>query len=104
MLVICSMGRIILPFLEAWRKQDQKHRIFQMAATFVDLDALSAEDPLIRNLARIMRDGRGASLEQAVAEAQQYADPDRVEAAALRIRELAREIQSAQKHVSVNPQ
>ena len=30
---------------------------------------LSAEDPLIRNLARIMRDGRGASLEDAVKEA-----------------------------------
>lgn len=68
-----------------------------MTAAFVDLDTLSAEDPLIRNLARIMRDGRGASLEEAVAEACEYADPDRVEAAATRIRELAREIQSAQK-------
>jgi hypothetical protein len=68
-----------------------------VSAAFVDLDALSAEDPLIRNLARIMRDGRGASLDEAVAEAREYADPDRVEAAAARIRELASEIQAAQK-------
>jgi Z1 domain len=68
-----------------------------MSVAFVDLDTLSAEDPLIRNLARIMRDGRGASLDEAVAEACEYADCARVNEAAARIRDLAREIQSAQK-------
>jgi hypothetical protein len=65
-------------------------------SAFADLETLCAEDPLIRNLARIMRDGRGASLEEAVAEACEYADPARVEAAASRIRQLAKDIQSAQ--------
>ena len=68
-----------------------------MSEAFADLDQLSAEDPLIRNLARIMRDGRGTSLEDAVKEACEYANPDRVEAAAARIRALAKDIQSAQK-------
>jgi hypothetical protein len=68
-----------------------------MSEAFADLDQLSAEDPLIRNLARIMRDGRGTSLEDAVKEACEYADPDRVEAAAARIRALAEDIQSAQR-------
>ena len=68
-----------------------------MSQAFADLDQLSAEDPLIRNLARIMRDGGGASLEDAVKEACEYADPDRVEEAAERIRALARDIQAAQK-------
>src|SRR5689334_16799975 len=68
-----------------------------MSAPAFDLDTLSAEDPLIRNLARIMRDGRGASLEEAVAEAREYADPERVEAAAARIRDLIRDIKSAQE-------
>ena len=62
----------------------------------LDLDALGAEDPLIRNLARTMRDGRGASLEAAVREALQYADPTRVKAAAERIKQLQNEIQTAQ--------
>ncbi len=60
------------------------------------LDDLGAEDPLIRNLARTMRDGRGMSLEAAVAETSEYADPDRVRAAADRIAELTRQIQTAQ--------
>jgi hypothetical protein len=67
-----------------------------MTDTFSDLDALSAEDPVIKNLARAMRDGRGVSLDQAVAEAREYIDHARVEAAAARIRELAEEIQTAQ--------
>ncbi|MEV0802469.1 Z1 domain-containing protein [Kribbella sp. NPDC050281] len=63
---------------------------------FSDLDALSAEDPVIRNLARAMRDGRGVSLEQAVTEAREYIDHARVDAAAARIRVLAEQIQTAQ--------
>ncbi|TCM39649.1 Z1 domain-containing protein [Kribbella sp. VKM Ac-2568] len=67
-----------------------------MSESFSDLDALSADDPVIRNLARTMRDGRGVSLEQAVAEAREYIDHARVDAAAARIRELAEQIQTAQ--------
>jgi hypothetical protein len=60
------------------------------------LDDLGAEDPLIRNLARTMRDGRGMSLEEAVAEASEYADPEKVRQAAQRISALTQQIQTAQ--------
>jgi hypothetical protein len=61
------------------------------------LDELSTEDPIIRLLARAMRDGRGMSLDAAVAEmAGIGADHDRLEAAASRINELSRQIQTAQ--------
>ena len=67
-----------------------------------DLNTLAAEDPIIRNLARIMRDGKGASLETAIAEVCQLGiDPDRVEAAAGKIRELNEQIQSAQTPIAV---
>jgi hypothetical protein len=62
----------------------------------MSLDDLGAEDPLIRNLARTMRDGRGMSLSAAVAEASEYADPAKVRAAAAKIEELAKNIQTAQ--------
>lgn len=67
-----------------------------VTSSFTDLDALSADDPVIKNLARTMRDGRGVSLEQAVMEAREYIDHARVEEAAARIRDLAHEIQTAQ--------
>src|SRR4051812_10143997 len=60
------------------------------------LDDLGAEDPLIRALARTMRDGRGMSLPQAVAEVSQIADAGKVRAAAHQITELAGRIQTAQ--------
>jgi hypothetical protein len=60
------------------------------------LDELGAEDPLIRHLARIMRDGRGMALDDAVTELSAITDADRVEEAAGRIRELSKEIQTAQ--------
>jgi hypothetical protein len=62
----------------------------------MSIDDLSTEDPLIRNLARTMRDGRGMSLSDAVAEACEYADAEKVRAAAARIAELAKHIQTAQ--------
>lgn len=67
-----------------------------------DLNSLAAEDPVIRNLARVMRDGKGASLEAAVAEVCQLGIPSaRVEAAADKIRELNAQIQAAQTPTSV---
>ncbi len=61
------------------------------------LDDLAAEDPVIRALARTMRDGRGMSLVDAVEEISEIVeDPMRVREAADRIRILASEIQSAQ--------
>jgi Z1 domain len=60
------------------------------------LDDLAAEDPVIRAIARTMRDGRGMSLDHAVAEISEISDPTRVAGAAERIRALAAEIQSAQ--------
>lgn len=61
-----------------------------------DLKALSAEDPVVRNLARIMRDGRPATLEEAVEELCEIVPREKVEAAAERIRALNERIQSAQ--------
>ncbi|BBY28107.1 Z1 domain-containing protein [Mycolicibacterium sediminis] len=67
-----------------------------------DLNSLAAEDPYIRNLARIMRDGKGATLEDAVAEVCEIVtDPARVHAAADRIRQLNEQIQAAQTPTSV---
>jgi hypothetical protein len=68
-----------------------------MSTDLMTLDDLAAEDPVIRAIARAMRDGRGMSLEDAVAEISELVgDPTRVELAANRIRILAAEIQSAQ--------
>src|SRR4051812_10457218 len=64
-------------------------------------DDLGREDPLIKNLARIMRDGPGTSLEAAVAEAKEYADAAKVDSAAARLTELMGLIQSAQTPRSV---
>lgn len=61
------------------------------------IDGLSKEDPYVRSLARIIRDGRGMSLERAIVEACETMDPEKVNAAAERIRELQVEIQTAQK-------
>lgn len=62
------------------------------------IDELSGEDRQVRNLARIIRDGLGVSLESAVEEACEMGiDRDKVEAAAERIRELQESIQDAQK-------
>jgi Z1 domain len=68
-----------------------------MAADRMTLDELAAEDPVIRAIARAMRDGRGMSLEAAVSEVSELVpDPARIAQAADRIRILAAEIQSAQ--------
>ena len=66
-----------------------------------DLDQLTAEDPVVRQLARIMRDGQPSTLEEAVAELSQLVDPVRVQAAAARIRELNDLIQQAQTPTNV---
>jgi hypothetical protein len=66
-----------------------------------DLDTLAAENPVIRQLARIMRDGSPSTLEEAVAELSQLVDPVRVEEAADRIRELNELVQNAQVPTSV---
>lgn len=65
------------------------------AEELADLDQLSSDDPLIRQLVRTMRDGKGMDLTDAVAELSQIADPGRVDVAAERIRRLMKEIQSA---------
>jgi hypothetical protein len=62
---------------------------------FTDLDQLCAEDALIRQLVRTMRDGRGMDLQAAVTELGEIVDPPRVQIAAERIRELMEDIQSA---------
>ena len=59
-------------------------------------DDLVVEDPMIRTLARAMRDGPGMSLPQAVKDVSEIADPEKVRAAAARIAQLAAEIQTAQ--------
>src|SRR4051794_38401974 len=59
-------------------------------------DDLGSEDPMIRNLARAMRDGPGMSLEQAVAEASEYADPAKLERAAARLSALMEQVLTAQ--------
>lgn len=62
-----------------------------------DLDTLSAENPVIRQLARILRDSRATDLEKAVREiCEMGVDPEKVEAAAAQIRELNDQIQNAQ--------
>ncbi|ORB66674.1 Z1 domain-containing protein [Mycolicibacterium tusciae] len=66
-----------------------------------DLDQLTAEDPVVRQLARIMRDGQPSTLDEAVAELSQLVDPARVQAAAARIRELNEMIQQAQTPTNV---
>ncbi|RAU93523.1 hypothetical protein DQP58_16265 [Mycobacterium colombiense] len=67
-----------------------------------DLNTLAAEDPIIRNLARIMRDSRPATLEQAVDESVEMGiDRNRVEIAAGKIRELVRQIAAAQTPINV---
>src|SRR5690349_17610570 len=68
-----------------------------MSVDRMTLDDLAAEDPVIRAIARAMRDGQGMSLDKAVAEISELVpDPTRVAEAADRIRILAAEIQSAQ--------
>src|SRR4051812_19822274 len=62
----------------------------------MSLDQLSAEDPYIRLLARIMRDGRGRSLAAAVAEACEIADPAKVHESAAKIADLAARVTTAQ--------
>lgn len=66
-----------------------------------DLDTLTAEDPVVRQLARIMRDGKPSTLDEAVAELSQIVDLARVEQAADRIRELNVLVQQAQVPTSV---
>ncbi|KUI48137.1 hypothetical protein AU198_19090 [Mycobacterium sp. GA-1199] len=66
-----------------------------------DLDQLTAEDPVVRQLARIMRDGQPSTLDEAVTELSQLVDPARVQVAAGRIRELNEQIQQAQTPTSV---
>ncbi len=67
-----------------------------------DLNTLTAEDPVVRNLARIMRDGKPATLEEAVAELCEIGiPPARVEAAADRIRELTEQVLTAQTPIAV---
>lgn len=66
------------------------------SAEFSDLDQLASEDPLIRQLLRTMRDGKGMDLAGAVAELNEIvSDSRKVHAAAERIRALAADIQSA---------
>ena len=60
------------------------------------LNDLVVEDPLIRALARAMRDGPGMSLADAVKDVSEIADPPRVQAAAAKIAEVAAAIQTAQ--------
>lgn len=63
----------------------------------MSLDELEAEDPIVRVLARAMRDGRGMSLDDAVSETSEFVvDPEKVRAAAERIKRVASEIQTAQ--------
>ncbi len=63
---------------------------------FVNLDHLCAEDAVIKQLVRTMRDGRGMSLESAVGELSEIVDPQRVQGAAGRIRALREQVQNAQ--------
>lgn len=60
------------------------------------LSDLVVEDPLIRALARAMRDGPGMSLADAAKDVSEIADPEKVQVAAARIAELAAAIQTAQ--------
>lgn len=65
------------------------------------LDALGAEDPVAKQLARIIRDSPSLTLNDAVAELAQIVDITRVEAAAERIRQLSQLIRDAQIPTSV---
>jgi hypothetical protein len=65
------------------------------AQGYIDLDRLCAEDTVIKQLVRTMRDGRGMSLQDAVSELSEIVDGERVAAAAARVRELMEDIQSA---------
>lgn len=60
------------------------------------LNDLAVEDPLIRALARAMRDGPGMSLADAVKDVSEIADPVKVQAAAATITKVAAAIQTAQ--------
>lgn len=66
-----------------------------------DLDSLAAEDPVVRQLARIIRDSPSLTLDDAVVELAQIVDVIRVEKAAERIRELNELIRNAQVPTSV---
>lgn len=66
-----------------------------MAAGALTIDALCKEDPHVKMLSRLIRDGRGMSLEDAVEEACQFHDRAKVHHAADRIRQLQREISEA---------
>lgn len=62
----------------------------------VTLDQLCEEDPVIRHLLRVMRDGRGNSLDVAVKELEEMGlSSDHVREAAERIRRLASQVQTA---------
>ena len=61
------------------------------------LDELVLEDPVLRAIARAMRDGPGMSLQDAVRDISEMGvDPEKVTAAAERIEALAAQIQTAQ--------
>lgn len=62
---------------------------------FADLDQLCAENTVIRQLVRTMRDGQGMDLETAAVELSEIAPRERVREAANRIRELMEDVQSA---------
>lgn len=60
-----------------------------------ELTDLCREDPVIRQLLRIMRDGAGMDLDPAVRELSELVPPETVEAAAVRVRELMHDVQTA---------
>jgi hypothetical protein len=66
-----------------------------------DLDTLAAQDPVVKQLARIIRDSPSLTLDQAVIELAEIVDQSRVEVAAARIRELIEQIGKAQVPTSV---
>jgi len=65
------------------------------AQPYSDLDHLCAEDTVIRQLVRTMRDGQGMDLETAAAELGEIVSKETVREAADRIRALMEEVQSA---------
>ncbi len=69
--------------------------------TATDLDSLAAENPVVKQLGRIIRDSPSLTLEAAVNELAQIVDRGRVEDAAQRIRELSELIRNAQVPTSV---
>ncbi|TPG34180.1 Z1 domain-containing protein [Mycolicibacterium hodleri] len=70
-------------------------------AAVSDLDSLAAEDPVVRQLARIIRDSTSLTLDDAVGELSQIVEISRVQKAAERIRELNELIKNAQVPTSV---